>query len=186
MNFTIYNTDNAPEKSKPLLNAAKESFGFVPNLLGEFAEAPAVLEGYLKLNEIIGKTSFTAQEQQLAILTVSIENECHYCSAIHSTILKNELNVDEQIVNAVRNGEPVPHEKFNALVSYVRSAVEKRGFVDDSEIESFTDAGYTKQNVLEVNLIIALKTISNYTNHIAKTPLDQPFLSEKVEFATAV
>jgi uncharacterized peroxidase-related enzyme len=185
MNFTIYNTDNAPEESKPLLNAAKESFGFVPNLLGEFAEAPAALEGYLKLNEIVGKTSFSAKEQQLAILTVSIENECHYCSAIHSTILKNQLNADEEIVDAVRNGESVPHEKYNALVTYVRTVVKKRGFVDDSEMESFIDAGYTKQNVLEVNLIIALKTISNYTNHIANTPLDEAFEAERVEFVTA-
>lgn len=185
MDFTIYNINNAPEESKPLLKAAKENFGFVPNLLGEFAEAPAVLEGYLKLNEIVGKTSFSAKEQQLAILTVSIENECHYCSAIHSTILKNQLNVDEVIVNAVRNGEPVPDQKLNALVNYVRTVVQKRGFVDDSEIESFLDAGYTKQNVLEVNLIAALKTISNYTNHVAKTPLDKAFEAEKIEFATA-
>lgn len=185
MNFTTYNTDNAPEESKPLLHAAKENFGFVPNLLGEFAEAPAVLEGYLKLNEIVGKTSFSTQEQQLAILTVSIENQCHYCSAIHSTILKNQLNVDDQIVNAVRNSETVPEEKYDTLVNYVRTVVNKRGLIDDSEIQSFLDAGYTRQNVLEVNLIIALKTISNYTNHIAKTPLDEAFEAEKIEFVTA-
>lgn len=184
MNFTIYNTDNAPEESKPLLEAAKENFGFVPNLLGEFAESPAVLEGYLKLNEIIGKTSFSAEEQQLAILAVSIENECHYCSAIHSTILKNQLNVDEKIVNAIRNGESVPHEKYDALVNYVRTVVKKRGKVEDYEIEAFIEAGYTKQNILEVNLLTALKTISNYTNHIANTPLDKAFEDEKVEFAT--
>lgn len=184
MDFTIYNIDNAPEESKPLLKAAKENFGFVPNLLGEFAAAPAVLEGYLKLNEIVGKTSFSAKEQQLAILTVSIENECHYCSAIHSTILKNQLNVDKAVVNAVRNGDPVPDQKLNALVNYVRTVIQNRGFVDDSEIESFINAGYTKQNVLEVNLIAALKTISNYTNHIARTPLDEAFEAEKIEFAT--
>lgn len=185
MKFKIYNTENAPEDSKPLLKAAKENFGFIPNLLGEFAEAPAVLEGYLKLSEIVGKTSFNSQEQQLAILTVSIENECGYCSAIHSTILKNQLNTDEEIVDAVRNSEPVPHEKYDALVTYVRTVVKKRGFVDDSEIESFIDAGYTNQNVLEVNLILALKTISNYTNHIAKTPLDEAFDAERIEFETA-
>ena len=33
------------------------------------------------------------------------ETKCHYCSAIHSTILKNQLNVDEGIVNVVRNGD---------------------------------------------------------------------------------
>lgn len=184
MDFTIYNTDNAPEESKPLLSAAKDSFGFIPNLLGEFAEAPAVLEGYLKLDEIVQKTSFSAKEQQLAILAASIENECHYCSAIHSTILKNQLNVDEEIVDAVRNGDTVPHEKFNALVSYVRNVVGNRGNISDSDIEAFLDAGFTKQNVLEVNLIVALKTISNYTNHIADTPLDEPFQEEKLEFAS--
>lgn len=185
MDFTIYTTENAPEESKPLLSAAKENFGFVPNLLGEFAESPAVLEGYLKLNEIIGKTDFTPKEQQLAILAVSIENKCHYCSAIHSTILKNQLDVDESIVEAVRNGEPLVNKKLDALVTYVRKAVAKRGFVDEADIQTFIDAGYSKRQVLEVNLIIALKTISNYTNHLAGTPLDEAFQSEKLEFAVA-
>ena len=119
-------------------------------------------------------------------MTVSIENKCHYCSAIHSTILKNQLGVDGSIVNAVRNGDPVPDKKLNALVSYIRSVVSKREFVDEPEIEAFLDAGYTGQQVLEVNLIVALKTISNYTNHIADTPLDETFEAEKVEFSPAV
>jgi AhpD family alkylhydroperoxidase len=185
MNFTIYNSENAPEDAKPFLKGAKEKFGFVPNLLGEFAEAPVVLEGYLKLDEIVGKTSFSPKEQQLAILAVSIENECHYCSAIHSTILKNQLNTDKAIVNAVRNGDKLPDEKLNGLVTYVRTAVEKRGHVSEGNLQAFIDAGYTKQNALEVNLIIALKTISNYTNHLADTPLDEAFEPEKIEFETA-
>jgi len=185
MNFPIHNIDNAPEDAKRLLKAAKENFGFVPNLLGEFAEAPAVLEGYLTLNEIVGKTDFSPVEQQLAILAVSIENKCHYCSAIHSTILKNQLDVDEAIVNAVRNGDPVPDEKLNALVTYVIKAVNRRGFVEEEDLQAFIEAGYSKRNLLEVNLIIALKTISNYTNHLADTPLDEAFEAEKVEFVTA-
>lgn len=185
MDFPIHNLENAPEDSKPLLKAAKQNFGFVPNLLGEFAESPAVLEGYLTLKEIVGKTDFSPVEQQLAILAVSIENKCHYCSAIHSTILKNQLNVDEEIVNTVRNGDPVPDAKLNALVTYVTKAVKSRGFVDEADLQAFVDAGYSKQNVLEVNLIIALKTISNYTNHLANTPLDEAFAPEKMEFQTA-
>lgn len=185
MDFTIYTNENAPEESKPLLNAAKENFGFIPNLLGEFAESPAVLEGYLKLNEIVGKTDFTPKEQQLAILAVSVENQCHYCSAVHSTILKNQLDVDETVVEAVRNGEQLINKKLDALVTYVRNAVAQRGFVEEADIQAFIDAGYTKRQVLEVNLVIALKTISNYTNHLAHTPLDEPFQPEKLEFATA-
>jgi alkylhydroperoxidase family enzyme len=118
-------------------------------------------------------------------LAVSIENECHYCSAIHSNILKNQLNTDESVVNAVRNGETLSNAKLNALVTYARTVVEKRGHVSDEDIQAFIDAGYTMQNVLEVNLITALKTISNYTNHIAVTPLDEAFQAESIEFAPA-
>lgn len=185
MNLTIYTSDNAPEKSRPLLKAAEESFGFVPNLLGEFAESPAVLEGYLKLNEIISQTGFTPLEQQLVILATSVENRCHYCTAVHSTVLKNQLKAEEDLVNAVRNGITLPDSKLDALVQYTRGVVRDRGFVDEDVIESFLNAGYSKRHLLEVNLIVALKTISNYTNHLADTPLDEPFQAEKVEFETA-
>ena len=185
MNFPIYTADNAPNDSQPLLQTAAKNFGFVPNLLGVFAEAPAVLEGYLKLNEIVGKTDFSAVEQQLAILAASVQNKCHYCSAVHSTILKNQLKVDENTVKAVRNGDPLPDQKQNVLVNYVKTAVKNRGFVEEENLQAFVEAGYSRQNVLEVNLIIALKTISNYTNHLADTPLDEAFKTEKLEFQAA-
>jgi len=185
MNFTIYSTENAPGESQPLLKAAEQNFGFLPNLLGEFAESPAVLEGYLSLNEAVSKTDFSAKEQQLAILAVSVENQCHYCTAVHSTILKNQLNVEDSIVDAVRAGEPLDDPKLNALVRYTQEAVKQRGFVEEDKIQAFLDAGYSQRNVLEVNLIIALKTISNYTNHLADTPLDEAFKAEEVAFESA-
>ncbi|MDZ7771753.1 MAG: carboxymuconolactone decarboxylase family protein [Balneolaceae bacterium] len=183
MDFDIYTADNAPENSRPLLNAAEENFGFIPNLLGEFAESPAVLQGYLQLNEAVSQTDFSPKEQQLAILAASIENKCHYCSAVHSTILKNQLKVDEDTVNAVRSGEGLDDPKLDALVSYTRSVVRSRGHVDAGEVRSFLDAGYSKRNLLEVNLIVTLKTLSNYTNHLADTPLDEAFKPEALEFA---
>jgi uncharacterized peroxidase-related enzyme len=185
MDFNIYDTKNAKEESKPLLEAAEQSFGFIPNLLGEFAEAPAVLEGYLKLDEIVGNTSFSPTEQQAAILAASIENECTYCSAVHSTVMKNQMNVDEDIVNAIRNGEALKDAKLNALVDYTQAVVRKRGKVSEEEVQNFHEAGYSKQNILEINLIVALKTISNYTNHIANTPLDEAFKAEEMQLETA-
>ena len=42
--FTIHTKDSAPEASKELLGAAQAKYGFVPNLMGEMAEAPSMLE----------------------------------------------------------------------------------------------------------------------------------------------
>jgi hypothetical protein len=40
---------------------------------------------------------------------------------------------------------------------------------------AFLDAGDEIRHVLDVLSIVALKTLSNYTNHLAKTPLDRTF-----------
>ena len=45
-----------------------------------------------------------------------------------------------------------------------------RDDVDDATVQAFLDAGYTQRQVLEVVLDIAQKVMSNYTNHLAKTP----------------
>ncbi|MDR8390024.1 carboxymuconolactone decarboxylase family protein [Aliifodinibius sp. S!AR15-10] len=185
MNFTIYTTENAPKRSKSLLKSAKKSNGFLPNILGVMAESPAVLEGYLKLSKIVSRSDFSPQEKELAILAVSEENKCEYCTAVHSTALKKQLNADEGIVNAVFKGEELANPKLNILVNYVRKAVRSRGHVQEEDIQEFLKAGYSKQNVLEINLIIALMTISNYTNHLADTPLDEVYKSEKIELESA-
>jgi hypothetical protein len=47
-------------------------------------------------------------------------------------------------------------------------------------------AGSTKEQVLEVLVGVAMKTLSNYTNHIAHTPLDkqlEPFAWERSQVA---
>lgn len=51
--------------------------------------------------------------------------------------------------------------------------------VIDAQVEAFLAAGYTRQTVLEVILGTALKTLSNYTNHIAKTDLDPAFVPNR-------
>jgi alkylhydroperoxidase family enzyme len=75
----------------------------------------------------------------------------------------------------MRNGEPLQDSKLQALRYFTQRMVQARGWVTEDEIETFMKAGYTKQQVLEVILGIAVKVIHNYTNHIAQTPLDNAF-----------
>lgn len=44
--------------------------------------------------------------------------------------------------------------------------------------ELLAAAGFTKAQVLEVILGISFKTLSNYVNHIAETPLDGAFAAQ--------
>ena len=175
MMFNLYTIENAPEKSKSLLENAQVKYQFVPNLLASMAESPALLNGYMTLSEIFSKSTLSVAEQQLVLLTASYENECHYCMAAH-TVISQMSNVPEDIIEAVRHGKIIPDEKMEALRTFTKIVVETRGWPHEDEITAFLNAGYSKENIFEVILGVGLKTLSNYTNHIANTPLDDAFL----------
>jgi len=178
-NFTIYTKDNAPQASKPFLEDREKKYGFLPNLFGAFAGSPAVLEAYISLSNLLEKTSLTIQEQQIVLLTVSLENGCEYCVAAHSMVGRMMAKVPSEIIDALRNGMPVADKRIGALVRFTRTMVQNRGYITQSDLQQFFNGGYTQAQALEVILGITMKTLSNYTNHIVDTPLDQPFESEK-------
>ncbi len=174
MDFNIYTIESAPEQSKEALVHAKKTFGFVPNLEGVLAESPAALKSGMALWDLFETTSFTPVEQQVIYLTANYEHECNYCMAAHSGLAK-KIGMKSEVLDALRNGEPITDPKLQALQLFTRRMIETRGWVEEREIEEFLQAGYSKQQVLEVIVGIAVKVIHNYTNHIAKTPLDKAF-----------
>jgi uncharacterized peroxidase-related enzyme len=115
--FPIHTIDNAPEASRPLLEAAQAKFGFVPNLLGELAAAPAALQAYLTLSELLNQTSLTAVEQQIVLLAASVTNKCEYCVAAHSAGLKR-AGLDDAQIEAVRQGRAVDDPNLEAVRAF--------------------------------------------------------------------
>ena len=85
------------------------------------------------------------------------------------------VKADDEVVQALRNGDPIPDERLEALRTFTRRTVDKRGWLSGEDLESFLGAGFNKAQVLEVITGVAQKTLSNYTNHIAHTPLDEAF-----------
>lgn len=172
--FTTYKIDTAPEASKPFLQGAKEAFGFEANLLGNMAEAPALLEGYLTLAGIFDKTNLSEAERQIILMTNNRLNGCTYCMAAHTTISQMH-NIDSGVIEALRTGNSISDEKLEALRKFTVAVNEKRGWPEASDVEAFLAAGYTQQTVLEVILGTSLKVMSNYTNHITQTVVDEAF-----------
>ncbi len=172
--FTTHNIDTAPAAAKPLLEGAESAYGFVPNLLGNMAEAPALLEGYMSLAGIFGKTDLTETERQIILMTNNRLNGCTYCMAAHTTI-SQMANLPADVIEALRTDTPIADAKLEALRKFAIAVTESRGWPTDAQVNAFLAAGYTRQTVLEVILGTALKVMSNYTNHIAGTPLDDAF-----------
>lgn len=175
--FEIHTKESAPTQSAELLGNAENSFGFIPNLMGIMAESPSALKGYLAIGQIFDESSFSPTERQVVLLTVNRINECHYCVAAHSGIAGMQ-KIPAEIVEAIRNDQPIADSKLEALRTFTTAVVEQRGWVSDDTTAAFVAAGYTKAQILEVVFGISFKTLSNYVNHIADTPLDSAFTSK--------
>jgi len=172
--FTIHTPETAPEAARARLQAAKDTLGFVPNLYATMAEAPALLEGYQTLASILEKSDLNATELQIIMMSNNVLNGCEYCMAAHTTLSQMQ-GVDAAVVTALRDSTPIADAKLEALRLFSIAVNETRGYPTDADIQALLSAGYTRQTVLEVVLATGLKVLSNYTNHIAETPVDDAF-----------
>jgi uncharacterized peroxidase-related enzyme len=176
--FPTLQGDQVPAGSRPLLEKVKKGFGFIPNLFAAFANSPTLLEGYIGLDATYNRATLSPAERQLVLLAASVVNECAYCIAAHSTIAKGMLKVPAAVVAAVRAGQPVADAKLNALVNLTRELVLNRGHVATATIQSFLNAGYRNDQIGEVLIGVALKTLSNYTHHLSPVEIDSAFKAE--------
>ncbi len=178
--FDVHTQETAPTQSREIMADVEEKFGFLPNIYAIFAESPAVIKAYTSLTNLLGNTAFSPAEQQLMLLTISASNQCSYCVAAHTAVGKR-ARLDPQIIDAIRHGRPIEDARMAALHGFTLAIVESRGNVSAGEIDAFIESGFNKEQALEVVLATALKTISNYINHFAGTPLDEAFLEDAWE-----
>ena len=172
--FTLHDTTSAPTASTGILDGVQKSWGLVPNLHRVLAERPAALEAYATLWAIAEKTGFSPQERNLVYIAIIYENECTYCMAGH-TNLSRVAKVEPEVISAVREGRPIADPKLEALRQFAAEVTRSRGVVSEADVSAFKAAGYDNRAMLDVLVLAATKLISNYTNHLAQTPLD-PFM----------
>lgn len=174
--FTLHTPETAPAPAGEALAGIRKAWGFIPNLHATLAEAPTVLEGYDALFSLAGKGTLSPAEQQVVFIAASRINECEYCVSGHS-VLAAHAKLDAQAIAALREGGVIADARLQALHAFAAAVVERRGHLAEAEVEAFLGAGFTRAQVLEVVLIVAAKTISNYANHLTHTPLD-PFMAQ--------
>ena len=173
-------TTSAPAASRPILETAQRSLGFVPNLYATLAHSPLALISYTELAQTIAERStLTATEQQVVFLAASLENGCDYCVAAHSTLALAQ-KVDAAVLDAVRAKEPISDGRLEALRQTTIALVKERGWLSETQTRAFVDAGFERAQLLDVVTLLALKTISNYTNHLADTPIDAAFQAQRL------
>ncbi len=174
--FKFHTPENTSGETRQLLQGILKGYGFFPNLYGYMAEAPVTIEAYLALNEMLAKTSFTPAQQQVALLAVSVENDCEFCTIAHRAIGKMK-GAKAETLAALASHAKIADAGDRALAAFTRAVVKKRGRPDEAEIRAFMDAGFTRRQIMEVILIVAIKTLTNYINHLTSPEPNKELLA---------
>ena len=171
----------AQGQQKEILSLALKQVGFIPNMYANMANAPAVLSTYLHGYGLFrSESGLGPVEQEVVFLGVSQANGCTYCTAAHSMIADKFSGVPAPVLSAIRQGHPIPDAKLAALYALTQEMVRTNGRPGQEKLSAFLAAGFTEQNILYIVLAIAVKVLSNYSNHAFGTEVDTRFAAYKV------
>jgi AhpD family alkylhydroperoxidase len=170
-NFTIHSAATAPDAARAPLAALEQAIGFIPNLAGTIAGSPTALGGFVALQGQLRDSRLTAVEREVVGLTVSRFNASPYSLAAHAAFAQR-AGADPAIVSALRDGQPLPDARLQALHAFTVAVLERRGHADETPL---LDAGYTREHALEAIAQIAYTTLANLVANLADTPIDAAF-----------
>jgi uncharacterized peroxidase-related enzyme len=186
MTFQIHSPETAPAGARETLSTIAKNYGFVPNLAAVIAESPATLAGLLGFMSAFDATEMTLApvERQVVLVTVSVANRCEYCTTAHS-MLASKAGLARAEIDKLQEARALSDARLEALRQFTKTVVAERGLAADSDLEAFFAAGFTKAQVFEVVFGVALKTLTNYANHIAKPPVNEQFAAFLPSWAQA-
>lgn len=172
---------SAQGAQKEMLDTAIKQVGFIPNMYANMVNAPALLGTYLGgYGRFRGESGFAPAEQEVVFLAVSMANGCTYCAAAHSMIADKMSGVPAPVLKAIREGSPIPDAKLAALYEMTQEMVRSNGRPSQAKLAAYLNAGYSEQSILYIVLAIAVKVLSNYSNHAFGTEVDDRFAAYKL------
>jgi len=168
--------ENAEPRAKAVLEKAKASVGFIPNMYASMVNSPGLLQTYLDgYVAFRAHSGFTPAEQEVVFLTISRDNGCDYCMAAHSMIAEKVSKVPADVLAALRSNASIADPRLAALSTFTSHMFTTRGRPAAANLKAFLDAGYKEAQVLEIILALAVKTLSNYANHVNNPKVDDAF-----------
>jgi len=179
--FTVPTKEEVSAANQEIFEGLKSKLGTVPNLYATMALSDNALGSYLNFSASVANGSLSAGEREIVSLAVSQVNGCRYCQSAHTALAKMNGFSDEEAIG-FRKGKS-DEAKLGALATLAREVTLTRGNPAKETVQSFFDAGYGKESLIDVLLVAAGTTFTNYVNIITQTPIDFPAvpdLSEEV------
>jgi len=156
--------------------------GMIPNLYAALGHSHKALKADLDLSTTLESASFSGKEVQAIYLAVSEVNGCSYCLSAH-TMLGQNAGFSEEEIASLRSAT-TDDSKLRALTQLAKALMETKGNPDQKYLDAFHEAGYDKENFMDLVGLISAKVFSNFVHNTLKFPVDFPEAKPLQEKAT--
>lgn len=170
-NINVPKRNEVSATNQAIFDTLEKAVGFVPNIYATLATSEYALKNFLDFAN--AKSSLKTKEKEVINLAVSELNQCQYCLSAHTVIAGMNGFTPTQI-NELRSGAAPFDSKLDALAKLSRNIAENRGATSSTVLEGFFNAGWTKENLMDVINQVGEITITNYAHKTTEVPVDFP------------
>lgn len=164
--------DQVPADSRATLDNFTKAIGFTPNMMVSFAQSPIAFNAWATLLGSLSKALDVRTRDSIG-LAVSEVNGCHYCLTVHSFTAEHMAKLPSEEIILARKGHATDPRR-DAAVQFAKRVAESRGKVDDADLKTVRDAGYTEANIIEIVALVAMYSLTNLFNNVFDPERDFP------------
>jgi len=175
--FPVPDVAELPDDIQERIESETEQAGFTPNVFLAFAYKPAQFRAFFDYYDgIIDNSTLSREEIELVIVATSGANDCLYCVVAHGALLRiygDDPHLAEQVATNPRTAA-VP-DMHKDLCLFATKLTTDPAAVDESDLETLRDHGYTDAEIWDVASITSLFNLSNRMAHVADMRPNEEF-----------
>ncbi len=171
--FKLVTPETADDIAKPILTQLKGKFGMLPNFFGALGIDGMSLEAFLALQTKLQNSQFSKRDQELLALAVANYNGCHYCVSAHTFSAKRMAGLTaEECVEAQHGRAADAREQL--IIDIALSVLKNKGKLEQSLVQKAKDAGFSEADIVQLTLLTALNSFTNWLNNVVDPDIDFP------------
>lgn len=141
-------------------------------MMATFARSPIAFNAWAALLGSLSKALDIKTRDSIG-LAVSEVNGCNYCLTVHSFTAGHMAGLPADEILLARKGH-ASDPKRDAAVQFARQIISTRGRVSDDDLKLVRDAGYTDANLMEIVVLVAMYSLTNFLNNVVDPEQDFP------------
>jgi uncharacterized peroxidase-related enzyme len=176
-NFPVPDRDELPDDVRSRIEEETEEAGFTPNVFPAFAYKPSHFRAFFEYHDaLVEDTALEREEIEMLVVTVSGVNDCLYCVVAHGALVRiyaDDPTLADQLATNHRSAEL--NDAHRAMLDFAVKLTESPGDVEDADVESLLDHGFSQEAVWDIASVVAYYNLSNRMATIADMRPNEEF-----------